>query len=92
MITAGERCTSDLFSGFSGRKGPNSVGKISTVGSFDSAPPSVLTRDRSVRRSAQDDVFVGVVTKNIPNTLALQDAVLGWDSWDDRKLPRAMHL
>jgi len=34
------------------------MGKISTSGSFDSAPPSAVARDKSVRRSAQDDVFV----------------------------------
>jgi hypothetical protein len=38
---------------------------------FDSAPPSAASRDKSVRRSAQDDDFVGVLTKNIPNKLAL---------------------
>ena len=30
-------------------------------GSFDSAPPSAVSRHKSVRRSAQDDVFVGVL-------------------------------
>jgi hypothetical protein len=43
------------------------MGKISTLGvpsaalgtgSSDSAPPSAVSRDKSVRRSAQDDVFV----------------------------------
>jgi hypothetical protein len=38
---------------------------------FDSAPPGVLSRDKTVRRSAQDDDFVGVSTKNILNKLAL---------------------
>jgi hypothetical protein len=38
---------------------------------FDSAPPSAVSRDKSVRRSAQDDVFVGVLNKNIQNKLAL---------------------
>ncbi len=28
------------------------------LGSFDSAPLSAVSRDKSVRRSAQDDVFV----------------------------------
>jgi hypothetical protein len=38
---------------------------------FDSAPPSAVCRDKSVRRSAQDDDFMGVLKKNIPNKLAL---------------------
>ena len=56
-----------LFWGFGGRKGPNSMGKMGASGPFDSAPPSAVSRDRSVTRSAQDDVFVGVLTKNIQN-------------------------
>jgi hypothetical protein len=36
---------------------------------FDSAPPSAVSWDRSVRRSAQDDGFVGVVKKNSLNRL-----------------------
>jgi hypothetical protein len=35
-------------------------------GSFDSAPPKAVSRDKSVRRSAQDDDFVGVLTKKHP--------------------------
>jgi hypothetical protein len=44
------------------------MGKMSAVGvpsaalgtgSSDSAPPSAVSRDKPVRRSAQDDVFVG---------------------------------
>jgi hypothetical protein len=38
---------------------------------FDSAPSSAVCRDKSVRRSAQDDDFVGVLKKNIPNKVAL---------------------
>jgi hypothetical protein len=30
-----------------------------------------VSRDKSARRSAQDDDFVGVLKKNIPNKLAL---------------------
>jgi hypothetical protein len=30
-----------------------------------------VSRDKSVKRSAQDDDFVGVLKKNIPNKLAL---------------------
>jgi hypothetical protein len=56
------------------------MGKISTLGvpsaalgtgSSDSAPSSAVSRDKSVRRCAQDDVLVGVLKKNIPNKLAL---------------------
>jgi hypothetical protein len=32
------------------------------------SPPSVVSRDKSVRRFAQDDDFVGVLKKNIPNS------------------------
>ena len=45
------------------------MGEISTPGSFDSAPLSHVSRDKSVRRSAQDDGFVGVVMKNSPNQI-----------------------
>src|SRR6266702_4965199 len=38
--------------------------------SFDSAPSAVL-RDKSVRRFAQDDDFVGGLKKNTPNRLTL---------------------
>jgi hypothetical protein len=57
--------------GIGGRKAPNSMGKKASSGSFDSAPSSAVSRDESVRRSAQDDVFVGVLKKHIPNKLAL---------------------
>jgi hypothetical protein len=57
------------LSGFGGRKAPNSMGKIGPPRSFDSAPHSAVSRDQSVRRSAQDDGFVGVWTKNILNKL-----------------------
>jgi hypothetical protein len=48
-----------LFSGFGGRKGPNSMGKISTLGvlRLRAIKPSVC--DRSAKRFAQDDGFVG---------------------------------
>jgi putative endonuclease len=41
------------LSGFGGRKGPSSMGKIAPPGSFDSAPSSAVSHDKSVRRSAQ---------------------------------------
>ena len=48
-----------LFSGFGGRKAPNSMGKISTLGvlRLRAIKPSVC--DRSAKRFAQDDGFVG---------------------------------
>jgi hypothetical protein len=49
-------------------------------GSFDSAPPSAAPRDKSVRRSAQDDGFVGVLKKDIPNKLALMGLLPGLSS------------
>jgi hypothetical protein len=36
-----------------------------------------VSRDKSVRRSAQDDDFVGVLKKNIPNKLALMGVYPG---------------
>jgi len=60
-----------LFSGFGGRKGTSSMGKISTVGILRLRATSAVARGKSVRRSAQDDDFVGVLTKNIQNKLAL---------------------
>jgi hypothetical protein len=62
-----------LFSGFGGRKGPSSMGKISTAGVLRLRATSAVSRDRSVRRSAQDDDFVGVLTKSALNRLALMD-------------------
>jgi hypothetical protein len=44
--------------GFGGRKAPNSMGKISTAEVLRLRAPSAVSRDKSVRRSAQDDVFV----------------------------------
>jgi hypothetical protein len=51
--------------------------KQAPSGSFDSAPSSAVSRDKSVPRSAQDDEFVGVLTKNIPK----QVSVYGMKSW-----------
>jgi hypothetical protein len=44
---------------------------------FDSAPPSAVSRDRPVTRSAQDDDFVGVLKRNIQNKLALMGCCHG---------------
>src|ERR1700691_5469747 len=65
-----KKCTRDhqvqqiLLSGLSGRKAPSSMGKISTAEVLRLRATSAVSRDKSVRRSAQDDDFVGVLTKN----------------------------
>jgi hypothetical protein len=58
-------------SGFGGRKTASSMGKISSPGVLRLRATTAVSRDKSVRRSAQDDDFVGVWTKNIPDKLAL---------------------
>jgi hypothetical protein len=60
-----------LFSLFGGRKAPSGIGKISTAGVLRLRATSAVSRDKSVRRSAQDDNFVGIMTKNILSKLAL---------------------
>ena len=56
------KCVSQqiVFSGFDGRKAPNSVGKISTAEVLRLRATSAVARNQSVRRSAQDDDSVGV--------------------------------
>jgi hypothetical protein len=53
------------------------MGKISTAGVLRLRATSAVSRNNSVRRSAQDDDFVGVSMKNILNKLAL----MGLRSW-----------
>jgi hypothetical protein len=65
----------NLFSGFGGRKAPSSMGKISTAGVLRLRATSAVSHDKSVRRSAQDDGFVGVLRKNILNKLGLRPIV-----------------
>jgi hypothetical protein len=60
-----------LFSGFGGRKGLSSMGKICSAGVLRLRATSAVSRDKSVKRCAQDDNFVGIMTKNILNKLAL---------------------
>jgi hypothetical protein len=72
-----------LLLGLGGRKAPNSMGKISTAGVLRLRATSALSRDKSVRRSAQDDDFVGVLKKNIPNILALMGRSPGRNSKDE---------
>ncbi len=49
-----------LFSGLGGRKAPNSMGKIKTAEVLRLRATSSVSRNQSVRRSAQDDDSVGV--------------------------------
>jgi hypothetical protein len=51
--------------------------KQAPSGSFDSAPSGAVAPDKSMRRCARDDVFVGVLMKNIPGRLTL----MGLPSW-----------
>jgi len=53
------------------------MGKKSTVGVLRLRATSAVSRGKSVRRSAQDDDFVGVLTKNIQDRLTL----IGRQSW-----------
>ena len=56
------------------------MGKISTAGVLRLRATSAVSRDKSVRRCAQDDDFVGVLKKNIPNKLALMGRSPGLSS------------
>jgi hypothetical protein len=47
------------------------MGKISTAEVLRLRATRAVSRDQSVRRSAQDDDFVAVLTKNILNELAI---------------------
>jgi hypothetical protein len=47
-----------------GWKAPKSVCQLAPPGSFDCAPSSAVSRDKSVWRSAQDDGFVGGYAEN----------------------------
>ena len=49
-----------LLSGFGGRKAPSRMGKISIAEVLRLRATSAVSRDQSVRRSAQDDDSVGV--------------------------------
>jgi hypothetical protein len=51
-----------LFAGCGGRKAPCSMGKISAVGVLRLRATTAVSRNKSVRRSAQDDAFVGILT------------------------------
>jgi hypothetical protein len=66
-----------LFSGLDGRKDLSSMRNISTAGVLRLRATSAVSRDKAVRRSAQDDNFVGIMTKNILNKLALLGHVQG---------------
>src|ERR1700722_7696980 len=53
------------------QKAPSSIRKISIAGVLRLHATSRRLCDRSAQRFAQDDDFVGVLTENIPNKLAL---------------------
>jgi hypothetical protein len=61
--------------GLGGRKAPSSMGKLGTDEVLRLRATSAMSRDKSVRRSAQDDDFVGVLTKHILDNLALTGTV-----------------
>jgi hypothetical protein len=54
------RIEADSVVGFGGRKAPSSMGKLGIVEVLRLRATSAVSRDPSVRRSAQDDDFVGV--------------------------------
>src|ERR1700722_19078952 len=49
--------------GLGGRKAPSSIGKTSPAGVLRLRASSAVSRGKAVRRSAQDDDFVGVLRK-----------------------------
>src|ERR1700733_15150736 len=57
------------------------MGQTSTAGVLRLRATSAVSRDQSVRRCAQDDDSVGVLTKNTLNELALWD-VSPWDIYE----------
>ena len=61
------------------------MGKISASGSFDSAPSSFVSRDKFVRRSAQDDGFVWELSG------ALTDIVGGLRGLERRQQEEDLH-
>ena len=52
------------MAGLGGRKAPSSMGKLSTAEVLRLRATSAVSRDPSVRRSAQDDDFVGGLEYN----------------------------
>ena len=66
--------------GFGGRKAPSSMGKISIAGVLRLRATITVSRDKFVRRFAQDDDFVGVSTKNILSKLELMGFGSGQES------------
>ena len=50
---------SKMLAGPGGQKAPSSMGKLSPAGVLRLRATSAVSRDPSVRRSAQDDDFVG---------------------------------
>jgi hypothetical protein len=56
---SGARPSKIVFSGFGGRKAPNSMGKISTLEVLRLRATKLSVCDKSAKRFAQDDGFVG---------------------------------
>ena len=65
------RIAADPVVGLQWSKSSEQHGNTSTAEVLRLRATSAVSRDQSVRRSAQDDDFVGVLTKNILNELAL---------------------
>ncbi len=63
-----------LFSGFGGRKAPNRTGRISIAGCLRLRAIELSVCRRSVRRFAQDDVFVGVLKQKHPKQVSAYGA------------------
>jgi hypothetical protein len=47
------------------------MGKIDTAEVLRLRAPSAVPRDKTLKRSAQDDGFVGVLKKSVPDKLPL---------------------
>jgi hypothetical protein len=84
------KCVSQriLLSGFARRKAPSSMGKISTAEVLRLRATSSVSRDKSVRRSAQDDDSVRVLTTNTLNKSALMGNGSGPAPESDLWLPQ----
>src|SRR5580704_10071698 len=68
--TPGTRLSSATMSGFGGRKAPSRMGKISTAEVLRLRATSAVSRDKSERRSAQDDDSVGCIDEKHPKQVS----------------------
>jgi hypothetical protein len=76
LLFAAKRSLKKCTREFGGRKGPNSIGKIGVAGVLRLRATRDVSCDKSVRRSAQDDGFVGILTKFLGNS-----PLAGWASF-----------